>query len=119
MQVGSSPDLKSFCASRPLSNDGDNPEEEEDDDDADEDETIEVLFEPQDKLLLDSIYKAMTECQRLHPDPADDLSEENEGDFDEEDEDEGQDDLNGNELANGSNGQAANASGTRDEPMDQ
>ena len=116
MQVGSSPDLKSFCPARPVSSDGDNADEEEDEE---EDETIEILFEPQDKLLLDSIYKAMTECQRLHPDPVDDLSDDHEGEFDDEDEDEGVDDLNGDELANGSNGQTANGSGAGDEPMDQ
>lgn len=111
MQVASCPELKSYVEAQSTGNDGDN---EDDDDEEDEHETIEVRFVPQDKSLLDTIYKAMTECQRLHPDPVDQESE-----FDEEDEDEDVEDVNGDQPANGSNGQPANGSSTGDEPMDQ
>lgn len=52
----------------------------------------EIRFVPDNKSSLDTMYKAMSECQALHPDPTDSISEEDEeGCYDdaEEDEDEG------------------------------
>ncbi|EEC03184.1 methylosome subunit pICln [Ixodes scapularis] len=66
-------------------------------DDDDEPAASEIRFVPENKSSLDAMYKAMSECQALHPDPTDSISEEEEGeeeegcfdDADEEEDDEG------------------------------
>ncbi|XP_063430762.1 methylosome subunit pICln-like isoform X2 [Mytilus trossulus] len=50
--------------------------EEEESDDEDLDPSTEMRFVPDDKTVLDQLYKAMSDCQILHPD-------ENDSDFDE------------------------------------
>ncbi|CAN7996520.1 unnamed protein product [Ixodes hexagonus] len=59
----------------------------------DEPAASEIRFVPENKSSLDAMYKAMSECQALHPDPTDSISEEEEegcfDDADEEEDDEG------------------------------
>lgn len=88
---------------------------------------VEIRFVPQDKQVLDTMFKAMSECQLLHPDPVDQCSPDEDDDEDEdEDEDEGvaeqaQLETEGNiiEYANGSNGQSKNLPAGDQEPMDE
>ena len=54
-----------------------------DEDDAD-DGLLEVRFVPDAPEHLESMFKAMNECQLLHPDPDDSVSEEEEGEREEE-----------------------------------
>ncbi|CAA9998734.1 unnamed protein product [Nesidiocoris tenuis] len=49
--------------------------ENEDDEDDGEDELTELRFVPDDPTALDSMFQAMSECQTLHPDPDDSVSE--------------------------------------------
>ncbi|KAG8320039.1 hypothetical protein J6590_078041 [Homalodisca vitripennis] len=60
-------------------------EENGDGDDADSGGTTEMRFAPADKAQLDYMYRAMSYCQALHPDPNDSPQSEEEDD-DEEDE---------------------------------
>ena len=48
-------------------------------DEDDEDKVLEVRFVPDAAEHLDSMFKAMNECQLLHPDPDDSISEEEDG----------------------------------------
>ncbi|XP_054169227.1 methylosome subunit pICln-like [Oppia nitens] len=52
----------------------------------------EIRFVPEDKSQLDIMFKAMSECQALHPDPNDSISE------DEEEGDEEEGDYNNEEI---------------------
>lgn len=52
-----------------------------------------MRFVPDDKSCLESLYKAMSECQLLHPDPNDSISEE-----DEEEEEEAYDSAGGDGM---------------------
>ncbi|KAJ9583260.1 hypothetical protein L9F63_022393, partial [Diploptera punctata] len=54
--------------------DRDNEEGDGDDPDSQTEET-EMRFTPDDKGMLDAMYHAMCECQSLHPDPNNSLSE--------------------------------------------
>ena len=55
------------------------PETSDDDDNDDDDQgTTEIRFVPDDKSCLDALFKAMSECQALHPDP-EALSEDEDG----------------------------------------
>lgn len=60
---------------------GESPDDA-DDDDEEGDKVTEVRFVPDAVVNLDSMFKAMNECQLLHPDPADSVSE---GDDDDDD----------------------------------
>lgn len=60
---------------------GESPDDA-DDDDEEGDKVTEVRFVPDVVVNLDSMFKAMNECQLLHPDPADSVSE---GDDDDDD----------------------------------
>ncbi|XP_064456185.1 methylosome subunit pICln-like [Ornithodoros turicata] len=51
----------------------------------------EIRFVPENKSSLDAMYKAMSECQALHPDPTDSISEEEEGCYDDADDDDEED----------------------------
>merc|ERR1719219_755374 len=60
----------------------------------------EIRFVPDNKLLLDSMFATMSECQALHPDPVDSDEEEDEeepGMFDDAEEDEDATEDNGTE----------------------
>lgn len=50
------------------------------------DKMSEIRFIPENKAKLDVMFKAMTDCQALHPDPTDSLSDDEDGYDDEEDE---------------------------------
>lgn len=54
-------------------------------DDDSTDPITEIRFIPEDKAALDGMYKAMCDCQALHPDPEDSFS----GEDDDEDDEEG------------------------------
>jgi len=54
---------------------GDEEMEEGDSDDERESNLKEVRFVPGDEQLLENMYKAMCQCQLLHPDPEDSLSD--------------------------------------------
>jgi len=58
----------------------DNSNEDDDDDDDGEDVSpvTEIRFIPQDNSNLDAMYQTMSQCQTLHPDPNDSVSEEDE-----------------------------------------
>ncbi|KAI1288449.1 Nuclear receptor subfamily 2 group C member 2 [Halotydeus destructor] len=57
----------------------------EDDDDTEGDEGLsEVRFVPKDSAHLELMYKAMSDCQLLHPDPVDEVSEEENADDDDD-----------------------------------
>ncbi|XP_042241631.1 methylosome subunit pICln-like isoform X2 [Homarus americanus] len=64
--------------------------EEEDDETA----MTEVRFVPTDQFSLEPMYKALNDCQLLHPDPEDVQSDENVGE--EDDDDEGEYDVSEN-----------------------
>lgn len=49
-------------------------------DDDDEDELNELRFIPDSSTSLEAMFKALSDCQLLHPDPNDDLSDEDEHD---------------------------------------
>ncbi|KAK8726461.1 hypothetical protein OTU49_010262 [Cherax quadricarinatus] len=66
-------------------NDGDSDSDGEDDESA----MTEVRFVPSDHVSLEPMYKALNDCQLLHPDPEDQQSDENVGE-DDDDEDEGE-----------------------------
>jgi len=78
------------------------------DGDADSEDNDELRFVPDDKTKLESMYRALSACQILHPDPSDGLSddeiEEDEEDADEEGE-EPADDMNGGDLMETAPGQ--------------
>jgi len=60
-------------------NSSDNGEEQADSEqDEEEDDLNELRFVPDAKNSLDTMFKALSDCQLLHPDPTDDLSEEDE-----------------------------------------
>ncbi|XP_063228561.1 methylosome subunit pICln [Bacillus rossius redtenbacheri] len=69
---------------------GDVPGEDESEDECDESGMTEIRFVPDDKASLQAMFTAMSQCQALHPDPVDSLSEddeifedaEEEGDYD-------------------------------------
>ncbi|XP_078470120.1 methylosome subunit pICln isoform X1 [Lampetra fluviatilis] len=54
---------------------GDDEEEEDDDDDDDDDPITELRFVPRDSSSLEALFTAMCECQALHPDLDEVLSE--------------------------------------------
>jgi len=60
-------------------------ESESDDDDNGSSKLNEIRFVPDDKNSLEMLFKAMSECQLLHPDPNDSISEEEDDDDDEHD----------------------------------
>ncbi|XP_045583745.1 methylosome subunit pICln isoform X2 [Procambarus clarkii] len=62
---------------------GDGSDSEDDDD---ESAMTEVRFVPSDHFSLEPMYKALNDCQLLHPDPEDQQSDENVGEEDDEDE---------------------------------
>ncbi|CAB3368195.1 Hypothetical predicted protein [Cloeon dipterum] len=55
---------------------------EADDDDEEEDNLTIVRFVPADKGILQQLFEALKDCQLLHPDPNDSISEEDEFDGD-------------------------------------
>ncbi|XP_071549458.1 methylosome subunit pICln isoform X2 [Panulirus ornatus] len=59
------------------------PDSEDEDDDM---AMTEVRFVPTDQFSLEPMYKALNDCQVLHPDPEDQQSDENVGEEDNEDE---------------------------------
>lgn len=54
-----------------------NNDDDEEDEEEDEKDSSELRFIPQDKSCLNSMYNAMSDCQALHPDPNDSLSQGN------------------------------------------
>lgn len=66
-----------------LGQDADGESDSSSEGDDDDMPTTEVRFVPEDKRSLESIYKAMSDCQILHPDPEDADSDEfgNQGEF--------------------------------------
>src|ERR1700712_2524636 len=70
-------------------------EGEEEEDDEEGERVVEVRFAPDDTASLESMFKAMNECQLLHPDPedVDSPDDEEEDDEEEQDEDEEGDDT--------------------------
>ncbi|CAB4064785.1 CLNS1A [Lepeophtheirus salmonis] len=85
----------------------------EDDNDENDDQSssgmTEVRFVPQDKSKLDTIFRVLSQCQSLHPDPEDVSSG---------------DELNGNDEDNEDNEDFINEGGVyddaeEDEPMDE
>lgn len=75
-----------------------------------------MRFVPENKEALDQMFKAMNECQLLHPDPVDAVSEEDEIDEEEDEEDEGEE--NGNSVS-GTNGSQSQNLQAGEEPMDE
>lgn len=68
---------------------GEGEEESSENGQDDEQPASEIRFVPDDKSHLEAMYKAMSECQALHPDPADVGDSDDDGvyeDADEEDE---------------------------------
>lgn len=71
--------------------DGDLGEEEEPNENGEDEErpASEIRFVPEDKSHLEAMYRAMSECQALHPDPAQPGdSEEDDGCYEDADEEE-------------------------------
>uniref|UniRef100_T1IW02 Methylosome subunit pICln n=1 Tax=Strigamia maritima TaxID=126957 RepID=T1IW02_STRMM len=50
-------------------------DEEEEEGDYNSTPVTEIRFVPQDTTILDAMYRTMSECQTLHPDPNDSISE--------------------------------------------
>jgi len=71
-------------------------DEENEDEEEDSDEISPIRFVPEDKTFLQPLFRAINECQALHPDPEDDMSGEEEDEEDDEEEgeeEEGQNDF--------------------------
>lgn len=66
-------------------NESDDGLEEESEDE--EEKMSEICFVPDNRGELNAMFKAMTECQALHPDPDDSVSEDEEGCFDDAEDD--------------------------------
>lgn len=49
--------------------------DQNEDDEDDEGGVTEVRFVPEDKGILQEMFEALKECQTLHPDPNDSISE--------------------------------------------
>ena len=76
-------------------------------------------FVPENESNLQAMFEAMSKCQSLHPDPADDSPDDEDEEGEEEEEEEGmfddaeEEEENGEGTANGGSGGGASG-----EPMD-
>ncbi|XP_074600836.1 chloride nucleotide-sensitive channel icln [Brevipalpus obovatus] len=57
-----------------------NAETESQDEDESEDGIVEMRFVPEDPSVLEEMFKIVSTCQALHPDPADSMSDSENGD---------------------------------------
>ncbi|XP_077516507.1 chloride nucleotide-sensitive channel icln [Amblyomma americanum] len=109
--------------------DGDLGEEEPNENGEDDEQPAsEIRFVPEDKTHLEAMYRAMTECQALHPDPAQAGDSDDDGCYDDADEEDegGEYDVRAAEQqrgchqleANEGNGDSEWGAENSEEPMD-